>query len=296
LSSPNDRMTKIRKMGCLLLWLLLSVMMAVGQTDAGTGQAPDDSQRNTPAPAFGQEAPAVVVNENPPISALDQPSLEPNIQPRSMLLGGVEGAESLDSNIGSDARPAWHSVSHALAGLTLQRLWSRYQVEGAYVGGVSYYNSAGNGWRQVHDLQAQTAVLWRTGQLTIRDSFSYLPEGEFGGTAFGGVGGLLGGVGGRRSAVVGGVLGLVGLLPREGGELLGRDARTKVDSELGPFEALTEDSAHERARMAHEVLGLALAGIPGRLPDALRHLEEADRLSPDPEREQVIAHLRAEQQ
>jgi protein O-mannosyl-transferase len=43
-------------------------------------------------------------------------------------------------------------------------------------------------------------------------------------------------------------------------------------------------------------LGLALSGIPGRLPDALRHLEEADRLSPDPEREHVIAHLRAEQQ
>ena len=42
--------------------------------------------------------------------------------------------------------------------------------------------------------------------------------------------------------------------------------------------------------------GLALSGIPGRLPEALRHLEEADRLSPDPEREQVIAHLRAKQQ
>jgi hypothetical protein len=198
-------MTKIRKMGCLLLWLLLSAMMAAGQTDAGTGQAPDDSQRNTPAPAFGQEAPAVVVNENPPISALDQPSLEPNIQPRSMLLGGVEGAESLDSNIGSDARPAWHSVSRALAGLTLQRLWSRYQVEGAYVGGASYYNAAGNGWRQVHDLQAQTAVLWRTGQLTIRDSFSYLPEGEFGGGSFGGAGGFQLGLGGLGAGM--GVLG-----------------------------------------------------------------------------------------
>jgi len=43
-------------------------------------------------------------------------------------------------------------------------------------------------------------------------------------------------------------------------------------------------------------LGLALSGIPGRLPDALRHLEEADRLRPDPELEQAIAHLRAEQQ
>jgi tetratricopeptide (TPR) repeat protein len=43
-------------------------------------------------------------------------------------------------------------------------------------------------------------------------------------------------------------------------------------------------------------LGLALSGIPGRLPDALRHLEEADRLRPAPELEQAIARLRAEQQ
>jgi protein O-mannosyl-transferase len=43
-------------------------------------------------------------------------------------------------------------------------------------------------------------------------------------------------------------------------------------------------------------LGQALSGIPGRLPDALRHLEEADRLRPDPELEQAIAQLRAEQQ
>jgi tetratricopeptide (TPR) repeat protein len=43
-------------------------------------------------------------------------------------------------------------------------------------------------------------------------------------------------------------------------------------------------------------LGQALSGIPGRLPDALRHLEEAERLSPDPEVEQEIAQLRGEQQ
>jgi protein O-mannosyl-transferase len=43
-------------------------------------------------------------------------------------------------------------------------------------------------------------------------------------------------------------------------------------------------------------LGQALSGIPGRLPDALRHLEEAERLRPDPELEQAIAQLRSEQQ
>ena len=40
-------------------------------------------------------------------------------------------------------------------------------------------------------------------------------------------------------------------------------------------------------------LGLALSRIPGRLPDALRHLEESDRLKPDRELEQAIAQLRA---
>ena len=226
--SRNNRGRKIRQTFSLVLWVALSAMMALGQTDTGTGQAPDDTQRNAPAPAFGQDAPAVVVNDNPPISALDRPSLEPNIQPRSMLLGGVEGSESLDSNIGSDARPAWHSVSRALAGLTLQRLWNRYQAEAAYLGGGGYYNAAGNGWRQVHELQAQQAVLWRTGQLTVRDSFSYLPEGEFGFNSFGGAGGLqlgLGGLGtgmgmigsgfGGQSGILGaGQIGALGQSPR----------------------------------------------------------------------------------
>src|ERR1700745_970527 len=146
---------KIRKTVplALWLWLMLGAMLAVAQTDTGSGQAQDDSQRNAPAPAFGQEAPAVVVNENPPISGLDRPSLEPNFQPRSMLLGGVEGSESLDSNIGSDARPAWHSVTRGLGGLTMQRLWRRYQLAAAYVGGAGYYNRAGDGWRQIQEVQ-----------------------------------------------------------------------------------------------------------------------------------------------
>src|ERR1700675_523256 len=97
----------------VLLWLALSAALAWGQAEPG--QAPDDAQRTTPPPAFGSDTSPVVVNDNPPISGLDRPSLEPNIQPRSMLLGGVEASESLDSNIGSDARPALHSVTRGLA-------------------------------------------------------------------------------------------------------------------------------------------------------------------------------------
>lgn len=43
-------------------------------------------------------------------------------------------------------------------------------------------------------------------------------------------------------------------------------------------------------------LGVALARIPGYIPEAIQHLEEADRLRPAPQLEQLIARLRAEQQ
>jgi hypothetical protein len=185
---------KIRKTICVLVWLTASAMTAWGQTDPG--QTPDDAQRTPPPAAFGQDNPPIVVNDNPPISGLDQPSLEPNIQPRSMLLGGVEVSESLDSNIGSDARPALHSVTRGLGGLTMQRLWSRYQLAAAYVGGAGYYNVSGTGLKQIHELQAQQSILWRTGQLTMRDSFSYLPEGSFGYGSYGGAGGFQLGLGG----------------------------------------------------------------------------------------------------
>jgi hypothetical protein len=202
LSFRKDLVMKIRKTAGVLL-CVMSTAVLWAQNDVG--QSVPDAQRNAPPPAYGQESAPVVVNENPPISGLDQPSLEPNIQPRSMLLGGVQGSESLDSNIGSDARPAIHSVTRGLGGLTVQRLWSRYQLAGAYVGGVGFYNSAGVGLQQLHELQGQQTILWRTGQLSLRDSFSYLPEGSFGFASYGGAGGYQLGLGGLGSS-----MGLVG--------------------------------------------------------------------------------------
>jgi hypothetical protein len=218
LSSRKDCMMKMNKTVCALLWLAMTAGVvwaqndpqqpapgAAQQTPGDAQQTPDDSQRTPPPAAFGPESAPVVVNENPPISGLDQPSLEPNFQPRSMLLGGIEASESLDSNIGSDARPALHSVTRGLGGLTLQRLWRRYQLAAAYVGGVGYYNHGGDGLKQIQEVQAQQTVLWRTGQLTMRDSFSYLPEGTFGSEAYGGSGGFQLGLGGLGEGM--GVLG-----------------------------------------------------------------------------------------
>jgi hypothetical protein len=208
-------MMMIRKSIGILVLLAVAAAGAWAQDDAS--QAPADESQKTPPPAaFGQDNPPVLVNDNPPISGLDRPSLEPNIQPRSMLLGGVELSESLDSNLGSDAFPAWHSVTRGLAGLTLQRLWSRYQLQAAYIGGAGYYNVAGNGFQQIHELQAEQSYLWRTGQITLRDAASYLPEGSFGYGAYGGAGGFqlgLPGMGtgmGMLGASFGGYYGVLG--------------------------------------------------------------------------------------
>ena len=185
-------MMLIRQMICTLV--LLTVAGAASAQDSNQDSS---NQQTTPPPAaFGQEGSPVVVNDNPPISGLDQPSLEPSVQPRSMLLGGIEGSESGDTNIGSSAVPSIHSVTRGLGGLTMQRLWSRYQLAAAYVGGVGYYNEAGLGIRQIQELQAQQSVLWKTGQFSVRNSFSYLPEGSFGYGTYGGAGGFQLGLGG----------------------------------------------------------------------------------------------------
>jgi hypothetical protein len=192
---------KIRRTICMLVGLTLATTLVCAQQGNAT-QTPADGQQSAPPPAaFGQDNPPVLVNDNPPISGLDQPALEPNIQPRSMLLGGIEVSESVDSNIGSDARPAWHGVTRGLGGLTMQRLWSRYQLAAAYVGGAGFYNANGRGFQQLHSLQAQQTMLWRRGQFTLRDSFSYLPEGSFGAAAYGGAGGFQLGLGGINTGM-----------------------------------------------------------------------------------------------
>ena len=44
---------------------------------------------------------------------------------------------------------------------------------------------------------------------------------------------------------------------------------------------------------AHKNLGIALADVPGRLADAMAHLEAALRMRPDPETRQALERLRA---
>jgi len=206
---------RIRKLFQVMMFLALALGLVWAQGDATpapAGQAPDSSQSsaNTPPPAaFGQDNAPPQSAENPPISGLDEPSLEPGALARSFLIPGVHVSQALDTNVnGSTGSSSYHGVTSALGSLALQKLWSRYQGSLDYVGGASFYSGRGFTATQVQDLSIDTRYLWRTGQLAVRDAFSYLPEGSFGFGSYGGAGAIsgIGGIGGPLSGGgVGGV-------------------------------------------------------------------------------------------
>ena len=206
-------MTK-RKLTYAAMLLALTASLAWAQGDAG--QAPADNAAPqqgaapaaaTPPVAFGQDNTPATPADNPPISGLDQPSLEPGITGRSFLIPGLHANQSVDSNVSdTTGGSAVSGVTRVLGSLTLQRLWKSYEVALDYVGGAGFYTSRAQNVSQIHTLSIDDRILWRTGQLAIRDSFSYLPEGTFGSGSYGGAGALgsTGGLGGLGGGGIGG--------------------------------------------------------------------------------------------
>lgn len=148
------------------------------------GTTPDSAQEQSslpPFPAYGQTG-AAPITDNPPISALDQPALGPHAAPLSYLQLGATASETADSNVANDLGTggAVHSVSRALGTLSLRRLWSHYELSLDYAGGAGYYNVHGIGWRNLQQLGFVQKINWKRGELSVRDNFSYLPEGSFG--------------------------------------------------------------------------------------------------------------------
>ncbi len=227
--------------------LTLTLTLLAGSVAWAQG---DQQPASSPAPAFGQESPAPTVSENPPISAIDQPVLEPHTAPESFLLPGLHLSESVDSNVANSlGGSSASSVTTALGSLTMQKLWKTYDVAMDYIGGVSYYDRTGIGLQQLQQFDIDNRINWKRGQLAIRDSFSYLPEGAFGFGAYGGGGafnsglgsmgvGLLGSsaFGGQNSAFFGGNgIGVaLGLVPR-----LTNTGLVDVIEELTPKSSVT---------------------------------------------------------
>jgi hypothetical protein len=197
---------------------LVAISLAPGLSLTAYGQSDSAPQSGEAPPAA--TTPAQLNAENPPLSGLDAPSAEPAYGGRSYLVPGIQLSESADSNANGAAGTGSHvaAVSRGLGSLDLQKIWKTYQLGIDYIaGGVFYFGPHTAGQTrayQVHTLGFDQRILWRTGQLAIRDSFNYLPEGTFGFSSYGGagsfgsaLGGQLGGSTGNGTGIGGGLTG-----------------------------------------------------------------------------------------
>lgn len=190
----------------LRTFILLGAAMALVTAAWGQNDAADQSGGAPPAVS----TPAEVNAENPPLSGLDAPSAEPAFGGRSYLLPGIQLSESADSNFNGNTGHNSHvaAVSRGLGSLDMQKIWKNSQLGLDYVAGGVFYTGphAPNQTRayQVHTFAADERILWRTGQVAIRDSFDYLPEGTFGFSSFGTSGGFGSALGGGIPGVGGG--------------------------------------------------------------------------------------------
>jgi hypothetical protein len=173
--------------------------MALGQdsSDQGSGGA---------APAATGPDTTTQTIENPPVSGLDQPSFEPGFGARSYLIPHVHVSEAVTTNPTNSlsSTSSIKDVTRGFGSLTLQKMWRIHPLDVDYTGGATWYHGQNSQVFQVHTLAATQRILWRTGQLALRDTFSYLPQGGFGLGSFGGSGGLGGGIGGGTGGGIGG--------------------------------------------------------------------------------------------
>jgi hypothetical protein len=174
------------------LWvgMLLLPTCVAGWAQDNSAQPQEGTVPQPAVPAYGQSTDTTPTpsSENPPISGLDMPNLEPHAAPLSYLQAGAHFSQSVDSNIENSLGGSEVSTITQLFGtLELQRLWNHYALSLDYVGGVGYYDASGVGLRQIQEMGLDQKVTWKRGQFNVRDVFSYQPEGSFG-TSYGGVG------------------------------------------------------------------------------------------------------------
>jgi hypothetical protein len=154
-------------------------LLVFGMSVCVVAQDSSQSQPATaPAPAFGQNAP-VLSPENPPVSGLDEPTLDLRTASRSFISPALQVSESADTNGANQfGSSGLQSVSRVLGAFDLQQFWPKSDLFLEYLGGGAFYGSPYE-VKQIHAAGLEAVTRWRTGQATLRDSFSYLPDGSF---------------------------------------------------------------------------------------------------------------------
>ncbi len=207
--------------------------------------AQTESQNSTvPAPAFGQNAP-VLNPENPPVSGIDEGVLDLHPATRSFISPALQVSESADTNASNNLGNTSDvsSITRILGALDLQQFWPKSDLFLEYLGGGAFYANPFQA-KQLQAVGLEAVTRWRTGQATLRDSFTYLPDGSFSIGTFGGVPGFGiatgGGTGGLGVGIPGthlfgsGQLGSIGNVPR-----LANTAIVYAVQALSPVSALT---------------------------------------------------------
>ena len=175
-------MSKRHSLWALFVLRLLGLTAAWGQD--GSAQQPAAVRLKQSAAAcagYGPDNSAPSIGENPPISGLDVPNLEPHAAPVSYLSGRAHLSESVNSNLRK--RPRWFGARHDLASagqsgvataLEERRSVPRLPRRSGRLQRERYWPEANRG------IGSRTEITWKRGQLGIRDAFSYQPEGTFG--------------------------------------------------------------------------------------------------------------------
>ena len=108
--------------GILTLGMLACALSGAWAQDSSTPPSTEpapQTEQQQPVPAYGQENAPPTVSENPPLSGLDLPSLEPHTAPISYLQPGATFSESADSNAGiAIGGQSFTSVTRALGSLS----------------------------------------------------------------------------------------------------------------------------------------------------------------------------------
>src|ERR1017187_8819389 len=191
-------------------------LLVFGRSVCVVAQDTSPSQPATPpGPAFGQNAP-VLSPENPPVSVRVEPTLQLRPASRSFIAPALQVSESADTN-GANQLGSNHvqSTSHVLGAFDLQQFWPKSDLFLEYLGGGAFYSSPYKA-KQMHAAGLEAVTRWRTGQATLHDSFSYLPDGSFQ-NGYGGDPGLgiaNAGIGGGLPGFSHGTEGSVGNIPR----------------------------------------------------------------------------------
>ncbi|MFZ1129437.1 MAG: hypothetical protein WCA47_07095 [Terriglobales bacterium] len=204
----------------------LALLVIGGSLWAAAQGSAQSQPATTPAPAFGQENAPILSPENPPVSGLDEPGLELHTASRSFISPALQVSESADTN-GSNVLGGANnleSTTRVLGAFDLQQFWSRSDLLMEYLGGGAFYSNPYYA-KQLQAAGLEAVTRWRTGQATLRDAFSYLPDGSFSIGTFGGAPGLGLATGGLGTGESGGGLpgshlfgsgqfGTVGNIPR----------------------------------------------------------------------------------